>query len=91
MESQEYKTDDLALAAYLWMKGRRHVRVETEAVPRRTGGMVNRGYWIHVHDARLLELVDEFKAEEALVEPLEFLQTVRKVRQELYSLLGMGR
>lgn len=83
------QTDDMALATVLSLNG-------YTPEPRRSKPGDSRVIWVIEYDDNtnviLLEnVVNEYIQGECRVEPMEFLRRVRRVRKELYSLLGVTR
>lgn len=86
-ETTEFKTRDMSLVAYLAVRGRSDYRLE------RDGGTAGRpkAIWIFPDIGDLIGIVDEFYDDDARVEPREFNKSIRRVRDELYDFLGIGR
>jgi hypothetical protein len=79
MRTNELRTDDLAMAAYLNLAGFAHTRLEMK--DRRSAE------WVFHGDGPLHEAADEYQEASARVEPLEFNRQLRTVRDELYRFI----
>lgn len=81
---EELRTDDLAMASYLNLKGYQHHHIQ----------MKDRRSCEWIFDAKqpgLAEAAEVYQRADALVEPLEFNTVLRRVRDELYQFLRSNR
>ena len=78
--ANSYRTDDLALVTFLRCRGYNHAEMVKDG---RTC------HWVFPVNGSLLELVDEYFADEAYVEPRDFMRKVALVRKEMYAFLGV--
>jgi hypothetical protein len=74
-----YRTNDMALAAYLNMHGHMHQRME-----KRNG---RECVWVFYQSEPLRRLCEGFLGGNAQVEPKRYLQEVSAVRKEMYNFL----
>ena len=81
---QEYRTNDMALAAYLVMEGHAVQRMERMHERSRS---VN---WVFTVVGNLPEAVAAYASEDALVDPLAYTQTLSDVRSSMYEFLQAG-
>ncbi len=70
----------MALAAYLRTRGHAHKRLEKQGRSCR---------WVYLESSSLREELDDYYADEAYVEPREFMRKVGLVREELYAFMGV--
>lgn len=75
-----FRTKELSLATVLNMRGFCHQTIERR--DKRTA------IWVFDRSDSLMEIVDEFMAEECLVEPKAFLREAAGVRSEMYAVLA---
>jgi hypothetical protein len=85
--SPKFKTTDLTLSTYLRLRG-------CDAVPvkdgeRRGGHPV--GAWTFPVSPELQALVKEYEEGKARVEPKTFHDAINRYREELFTVLGIGR
>ncbi len=83
-DSENYKTDDMALATVLRI---RDVDMELELSEFARNG--KRAVWVVAATPEVDDIIEEFKYEATRVEPKQFMIAVRSVREELYSFLGI--
>lgn len=76
---EHYRTNDMALAAYLTMHGHMHQSME-----KRNG---RECVWVFYTSEPLRRLVDGFLGGSAQVEPKTYLQEVSAIRREMYNFL----
>jgi hypothetical protein len=81
-QRKEFRTDDLALAAFLNYRGRRHTRIERVRV--------STCEWVFDYDD-VIVLVDDYHESEADVNPRKYAVTLARVRNELLDMLGQRR
>lgn len=81
---ETYRTNDMALAAYLTMEG--HLAQSLERMHERARSVV----WTFAKVGNLMQLVDDYQSERANVDPLVFTQTLSDVRSSMYEFLQAG-
>ena len=79
-----YKTNDMALAAYLVMEG--HAVQRMERAHERSRSVC----WVFAVVGSLMDAVAAYAAEDALVDPLAYTQTLSDVRSSMYEFLQAG-
>lgn len=77
--AKSYRTNDMALAAYLTMHGHMHQEME-----KRNG---RECVWVFRENEPLSRLTEAFLGGNAQVEPKTYLQEVSAVRREMYNFL----
>jgi hypothetical protein len=80
-----FRTGDLPLAAYLMMKGMRHMTMEIIEDPATNKEEVE---WVFSAGPRFNALLTEFRSGEAEVEPRRYARAIRVARNELHRFLG---
>lgn len=80
-----FRTGDLPLAAYLMMKGMRHMTMEVIEDPATNKEEVE---WVFSAGPRFNALLTEFRSGEAEVEPRRYARAIRVARNELHRFLG---
>jgi len=80
MNAREYITEDMTLVAVLKLRG-----MEPDRMEKSNGGCK----WIYACTPSLEDVVDEYQAEEAYIEPREFSRKLGLVRTEMYRFLGV--
>lgn len=83
-ERREYRTQDLALAAYLHMQKYQH-----ERMTRQVQGTTKVVVWVFNADDELLTAADAFLNKECRVEPRRFVNAMTETREEMYRFLGI--
>lgn len=78
VEVQDWRTKDMALAAYLCTQDFRYNRLGRE------GGSC---YWYFAESEELLEEVDKFLQGDALVEPGAFNNNFARMKREMFEFL----
>lgn len=81
---ETYRTNDMALAAYLVMEG--HAVQSLERVHERSRSVS----WVFAVVGNLMDAVASYAAEDALVDPLAYTQTLSDVRSSMYEFLQAG-
>lgn len=83
MPNDTFKTEDITLVAYLKVKG-----FECQSKERKNGGCC----WIFTDRLDSMEdILDEYEAYEAAVEPRDFNRKLALVRRDMYEFLGHTR
>lgn len=80
-ETRQFATEDMTLVTLLKVKG-----VEPREMVRSGKGC----QWVFDHSRAVEDLVDEYQADEAYVEPREFARKMGLVRSEMYRFLGVA-
>jgi hypothetical protein len=80
-----FRTGDLPLAAFLMMKGMRHMTMEVIEDPATNKEEVE---WVFSAGPRFHNLVTEYRSGEAEVEPKRYARAIRVARNELHRFLG---
>lgn len=83
---QEWRTDDISLAAFLKCEDHTVRRVELEYVDN-----TSFGYFVFVDCVRLRNSITEFLGGEALVEPRTFSRTFGQLKSSIYAAEGGRR
>lgn len=76
-EQNEYRTKDLYISAYLFMKG--HDVSSIDLVGSR------RYEFVFTMSDDLLSLVEDFYAKRVLVEPMEYAMAMKRLKSKMYS------
>lgn len=84
--TQEWRTDDISLAAFLRCDDHEVVRVELEYVDN-----TSFGYFVFVDCTQLRESISDFISGEALVEPRMFSRTFGQLKSSIYAAEGGRR
>jgi hypothetical protein len=75
-----FRTQDMAMVTYLLIRGYQHHHLE-----RIEGGC----HWVYEErDPSMQRSVEEYRQDEAWVEPREFTRKLALVRREMYTFLG---
>lgn len=85
--SQKFKTTDLTLSTFLRLRG-------CDAVPAKDGerkGGHPVGAWTFAASPELQGLIKQYEAGQAKVEPKTFHDAINRYREELFTVLGIGR
>ena len=85
MNDEVFRTGDLPLAAYLMMKGMRHMTMEVIEDAATNKEEVE---WVFSAGPRFQALLQEFRSGEAEVEPRRYARALRLARNELHRFLG---
>jgi hypothetical protein len=80
-----FKTGDLPLAAYLRMRGIRHMTMELIEDPATNKDVAE---WVYAVDSRARSLLKEFQTGQASVEPRRYAKALRVTRNDLHAFLG---
>lgn len=85
MTDEVFRTGDLPLAAYLMMKGMRHMTMEVVEDAATNKEEVE---WVFSAGPRFNALLAEFRSGDAEVEPRRYARAIRVARNELHRFLG---
>jgi len=76
-ESNEYRTKDLYVSSFLFMQQQTLIEID-QIAPKRYE-------FVFSMSPNLLSLVEDFYAKRALVEPMEFAMSMKRLKSKMYN------